>query len=88
MTGDLLGEVYEYFLGQFASAEEKGGQFYTPSHVVKTQVAVLLQHQVASDPVVVLEECLFKVNASLKRMVDVLMTSQSMDKRAIPPLGD
>jgi type I restriction enzyme M protein len=39
---DLLGEVYEYFLGQFASAEgKKGGQFYTPSHVVKTLVAVL-----------------------------------------------
>ena len=39
---DLLGEVYEYFLGQFASAEGKrGGQFYTPSHVVKTLVAVL-----------------------------------------------
>ena len=39
---DLLGEVYEYFLGQFASAEGKrGGQFYTPSHVVKTLVALL-----------------------------------------------
>ncbi len=39
---DLLGEVYEYFLGQFASAEgKKGGQFYTPSHIVKTLVAVL-----------------------------------------------
>ena len=41
-TSDLLGEVYEYFLGQFASAEgKKGGQFYTPAHVVKTLVAVL-----------------------------------------------
>ena len=40
--GDLLGEVYEYFLGQFASAEgKKGGQFYTPAYVVKTLVAVL-----------------------------------------------
>ncbi len=40
--GDLLGEVYEYFLGQFASAEgKKGGQFYTPRSVVKTLVAVL-----------------------------------------------
>lgn len=39
---DLLGEVYEYFLGQFASAEgKKGGQFYTPAHVVKTLVSVL-----------------------------------------------
>ena len=29
-SSDLLGEVYEYFLGQFASAEgKKGGQFYT-----------------------------------------------------------
>lgn len=41
-SSDLLGEVYEYFLGQFASAEgKKGGQFYTPSHVVKTLIAVL-----------------------------------------------
>ena len=39
---DLLGEVYEYFLGQFASAEgKKGGQFYTPSHVVKILVEIL-----------------------------------------------
>jgi type I restriction enzyme M protein len=45
-SGDVLGEVYEYFLGQFASAEgKKGGQFYTPSHVVKTLVAVLAPHQ-------------------------------------------
>ena len=41
-SGDMLGEVYEYFLGQFASAEgKKGGEFYTPRHVVKTLVAVL-----------------------------------------------
>jgi type I restriction enzyme M protein len=44
--GDVLGEVYEYFLGQFASAEgKKGGQFYTPAHVVKTLVAVLAPHK-------------------------------------------
>ena len=44
-SSDLLGEVYEYFLGQFASAEgKKGGQFYTPAHVVKTLVAVLSPH--------------------------------------------
>jgi type I restriction enzyme M protein len=31
-SGDVLGEVYEYFLGQFASAEgKKGGQFHTPT---------------------------------------------------------
>ncbi len=41
-SSDLLGEVYEYFLGQFASAEgKKGGQFYTPSYVVRTLVEVL-----------------------------------------------
>ena len=33
---DILGRVYEYFLGQFASAEgKKGGEFYTPRCVVR-----------------------------------------------------
>ena len=42
---ELLGLVYEYFLGQFASAEgKKGGQFYTPASIVKTLVAVLNPH--------------------------------------------
>lgn len=42
---DLLGQVYEYFLGQFASAEgKKGGQFYTPASIVKTLVVVLNPH--------------------------------------------
>ncbi|MDX9714191.1 MAG: class I SAM-dependent DNA methyltransferase [Dissulfurispiraceae bacterium] len=39
---DVLGEVYEYFLGQFALAEgKKGGQFYTPGSVVKLLVEML-----------------------------------------------
>lgn len=39
---DLLGEVYEYFLGNFAAAEGKrGGEFYTPRHVVRVLVDVL-----------------------------------------------
>lgn len=43
---DVLGQVYEYFLGQFASAEgKKGGQFYTPASIVKTLVAVLAPNQ-------------------------------------------
>lgn len=43
---DVLGEVYEYFLGQFASAEgKKGGQFYTPASVVKVLVEVLAPHK-------------------------------------------
>ncbi|MCD8543237.1 MAG: type I restriction-modification system subunit M [Gammaproteobacteria bacterium] len=42
---DLLGQVYEYFLGQFASSEgKKGGQFYTPASIVRTLVAVLAPH--------------------------------------------
>jgi len=41
-TQDILGRVYEYFLGQFASAEgKKGGQFYTPESIVKTLVYML-----------------------------------------------
>ena len=44
-SGDILGDVYEYFLGQFASAEGKRrGQFYTPASVVKTLVSVLSPH--------------------------------------------
>jgi len=39
---DILGRVYEYFLGQFADAEgKKGGQFYTPRSIVKTLVEML-----------------------------------------------
>src|ERR1051326_7015649 len=39
---DILGRVYEYFLTQFASAEGKnGGQFYTPSCVVRVLVEML-----------------------------------------------
>ncbi|MGA7669695.1 MAG: class I SAM-dependent DNA methyltransferase [Nitrolancea sp.] len=39
---DTLGRVYEYFLSQFASAEgKKGGQFYTPTHVVRVLVEML-----------------------------------------------
>jgi len=39
---DMLGQVYEYFLGQFALAEgKKGGQFYTPGSVVKLLVKML-----------------------------------------------
>lgn len=39
---DVLGHVYEYFLGQFASAEgKKGGQFYTPKSIVGLIVEML-----------------------------------------------
>ncbi|GIL22127.1 MAG: type I restriction endonuclease subunit M [Bacteroidota bacterium] len=39
---DILGRVFEYFLGEFALAEgKKGGQFYTPESVVKLLVEML-----------------------------------------------
>lgn len=39
---DILGRVYEYFLGEFASAEgKKGGQFYTPRCVVELLVKMI-----------------------------------------------
>ena len=39
---DVLGRVYEYFLGQFADAEgKKGGQFYTPRSIVRVLVEML-----------------------------------------------
>lgn len=39
---DILGRVYEYFLSRFASAEgKKGGQFYTPTGVVRVLVEML-----------------------------------------------
>ena len=43
---DLLGRVFEYFLTQFASAEGKnGGQFYTPSCVVRVMVGMLAPYK-------------------------------------------
>ncbi|MBN1468672.1 MAG: SAM-dependent DNA methyltransferase [Fusobacteriaceae bacterium] len=41
-TKDLLGRIYEYFLGEFANAEgKKGGQFYTPKSIVKLMVDMI-----------------------------------------------
>ncbi|MBD2555158.1 SAM-dependent DNA methyltransferase [Limnothrix sp. FACHB-708] len=43
---DVLGRVYEYFLGQFAGSEGKrGGEFYTPRSVVRVMVEMLQPFQ-------------------------------------------
>lgn len=43
---DILGHVYEYFLGEFAIAEgKKGGQYYTPKSIVTTIVEMLQPFQ-------------------------------------------
>lgn len=41
-NNDILGHIFEYFLGEFALSEgKKGGQFYTPKSVVELLVACL-----------------------------------------------
>ena len=43
---DVFGEVYEYFLGEFALAEgQKAGQFYTPRSVVQVLVEILAPYE-------------------------------------------
>jgi len=42
IEGDKFGKIYEYFLGKFAMAEgRKGGEFYTPTSIVKLIVEVI-----------------------------------------------
>lgn len=39
---DVIGRVYEYFIGEFASSEGKrGGEYFTPASIVRTLVAML-----------------------------------------------
>ena len=41
-NGDVFGKVYEFFLGKFASSEgQKGGEFYTPTCLVKLLVEIM-----------------------------------------------
>ncbi|MDP1860430.1 MAG: type I restriction-modification system subunit M N-terminal domain-containing protein, partial [Gemmatimonadaceae bacterium] len=49
---DLLGRIYEYFIGEFASSEGKrGGEYFTPASIVKTLVAMLEPKQgIVFDP--------------------------------------
>jgi type I restriction enzyme M protein len=45
-SADILGHIFEYFLGEFAIAEgKKGGQFYTPRCVVELLVEMLEPYQ-------------------------------------------
>lgn len=42
IEGDAFGEIYEYFLGEFARAEgQKGGEFFTPPSIVKLLVEIV-----------------------------------------------
>jgi len=71
---DLLGQVYEYFLGQFADAEgKKGGQFYTPKSIVKLLVEMIEPYKgrVFETHVAGVEECLCNLK-NLSRNIRVL----------------
>ena len=44
-TGDVFGQIYEYFLGKFAMAEgQGGGEFFTPRSVVRLMVEIIEPH--------------------------------------------
>jgi type I restriction enzyme M protein len=44
-SGDIFGQIYEYFLGNFAMAEgQGGGEFFTPRSVVRLMVEIIEPH--------------------------------------------
>ena len=44
-TGDLFGQIYEYFLAEFTRSEgSKGGEFFTPRSVVRLMVEIIEPH--------------------------------------------
>src|SRR6202165_6014399 len=44
-SGDLFGQIYEYFLAEFARSEgSKGGEFFTPRSVVRLMVEIIEPH--------------------------------------------
>lgn len=44
-TGDLFGQIYEYFIAEFARSEgQKGGEFFTPRSVVRLMVEMIEPH--------------------------------------------
>ena len=46
IEGDAFGEIYEYFLGEFARSEgAKGGEFFTPQSIVKLLVEIIEPYQ-------------------------------------------
>jgi type I restriction enzyme M protein len=86
---DVLGQVYEYFLGMFASAEGKrGGQFYTPASIVKTLVAVLAPHHgKVYDPCCGSAACSCRARSSSKPTAARWATCPSTAKKPTPPPG-
>ena len=45
-SGDVFGQIYEYFLGEFAKSEgQRGGEFFTSRSVVRLMVEIIEPHQ-------------------------------------------
>ncbi len=86
---DTLGRVYEYFLSRFASAEGKsGGQFYTPSHVVRVLVEMLAPYKGrVYDPCCGSGGMFVQSESSSRRMPASSATSRSTDRSPITPPG-
>ena len=86
---DVLGRVYEYFLGQFAGAEGKrGGEFYTPRSVVRTLVEMIEPYQGrVYDPCCGSGGMFVQSESSWTSTAGASATSPSTGRRATTPPG-
>ncbi len=86
---DTLGRVYEYFLARFASAEGKsGGQFYTPSRVVRVLVEMLAPYKGrVYDPCCGSGACLSAARSLSRPTLAASATSRSTARNPTTPPG-
>ena len=87
---DLLGRTYEYCIAQFTEKEGVGGgEFYTPSSVVKTLVSILRPFDNCGYMivVVVLAVCLYRVKNLLKHIAIKEVQFLFMDRKLTRILG-
>ena len=81
---DLLGRTYEYCIAQFAEKEgASGGEFYTPSSIVKTLVEILkpFENCRVYDPCCGSGECLFRVLNLFRHIMENEERFLYMDRR-------
>ena len=80
IEGDVFGKIYEYFLGKFAMTEgQKGGEFFTPTSIVKLIVEVIVVQAV----------CLFRVQSLSRgtRKGQAKKSCATAKKRLLRPSG-